>query len=180
MNENSTPEQYSKEALKAYEKGDYPTAVELFSTAAQMYQENQDALNAAEMANNQSVALLKSGRAQEAYEAARDTDKIFAAAEDTRRQAFALGNQAAALKDLGEFESSLQMYEECSALLKEIGEKEFRAIVLQNISELQLKTGKQLQALASMDAALNQKNKLSLKEKFLKKLLKVPFQTLKK
>ena len=47
-----------------------------------------------------------------------------------------------------------------------------RSYVLQAISALQLRTGKQLQAMASMDAALDNKGgKLSLKERLLRKLL---------
>jgi len=50
---------------------------------------------------------------------------------------------------------------------------------LKSISALQIRTGHQLEALASMDAALSNQKKLSMQERFLKKLLDVPMRMLK-
>jgi protein subunit release factor A len=79
------------------------------------------------------------------------------------------------LEALNRLKEALERYKNASNLLKQSGDKEMRAMVLANISSLQLRTGDQLQALASMDAALDHKKKLSLKERLLQKLLKVPF-----
>lgn len=165
---------------KAYQKGDYPSAANYFEKAWAFYSSSDDVINAAEMANNLSVARLKMKDGEGALTAALGTEKVFQEIQDIRREAIALGNQAAALEFLGESERALELYEKCSVLLKETDEKELRAYVLSGISAIQLKTGKQFQAMASMDAALENKNKLSLKEKFLQKLLKVPFRMINK
>jgi hypothetical protein len=72
----------------------------------------------------------------------------------------------------GRLEEALERYQLASDLLKKTGGREMRSYVLQSISALQLRTGKQFQAMASMDAALENKPRLSLKERFLKRLLK--------
>jgi tetratricopeptide (TPR) repeat protein len=163
------------QAGKKYRSGKYAEAASLYSQAAAALTESGDSLAAAEMANNRSVALLQSGDAQGALNSAQDTDQIFALAGDTQRQALALGNQAAALQALNRNEEALTKYRECADLLKQTDEQDYRAHVLKSISVLQVKTGHQFEALASMNAALENKKKLSIQEKFIKKLIRIPF-----
>jgi tetratricopeptide (TPR) repeat protein len=169
-----------KRAQESYRAGRFPEAAGLFEQLARHYSQEGDGLNAAEMANNRSVALLQSGDAQGALEAAEGTDQVFAQAGDARRQALALGNQAAALEGLQRLDEALGRYWQSADLLKQVGDVESRAVVLKNISTLQLRTGHQLEALASMDAALGGQKKLSAQERFLKKLLDVPMRMLKR
>jgi tetratricopeptide (TPR) repeat protein len=123
------------------------------------------------MKNNASVSWLMAGDAQQALEAAKDTHLVFEAQQDDKQAGMAYGNQAAAYEALHEFETSLSYYQKASEKLLICGEKEYRAVVLKQISQLQLKTGEHLQALASMNTALDSTPKLSGKEKFLKKFL---------
>lgn len=167
-------------AEKSFRSGKFAEAADLFQQAYQLCTQSGDVLKAAEMANNRSVALLQAGNAAAALEAAQGTDAVFAQAGDLQRQAFALGNQAAALEGLNRLEEALARYIQCNNLLKHTGDEENRASVLKSISALQIRTGHQLEALASMDAALENQKKLSLKERFLKKLLDVPMNMLRK
>lgn len=164
----------ASQAEKAFRSKKYTEAAELFEKAAREYQLAGDALKAAEMANNRSVSLLQSGDGQGALEAAQGTDAIFAQAGDIYRQALAIGNQASALEALGQLEEALDRFTQCADLLKQIGEKDQRAVVLKSISTLQLRTGRQFEAVATMDAALNNQKKLSATEKLLKKVLDIP------
>ena len=59
------PAALAESGKQEYEKGDFITAADLFSQAARAYQNVQDALNAAEMKNNQSVALLQAEKTKE-------------------------------------------------------------------------------------------------------------------
>ena len=83
-----------------YERGRYLDAADLFLQAAQAYVSVQDDLNAAEMMNNQSVALLQAGKAREALQATDGTEAIFEKAGDRKRQGIAISNRAAALEGL--------------------------------------------------------------------------------
>jgi tetratricopeptide (TPR) repeat protein len=170
----------SKRAEDAYKAGRFPEAAGLFEQAARKYTEDGNTLRAAEMANNRSVALLQAGDGKGALEAAECTDQVFAQAGDIRRQALAIGNQAAALEALNRLDEALAHYRQCANLLKQVGDDEDRAPVLKSISTLQIRTGHQFEALASMEAALDSQKKLSLQERFLKKLLNVPMRMMRR
>lgn len=168
------------QAEKAYREGNFTSAAELFHQAGQALEQSGDPIKAAEMANNRSVALLQAGNGQAALDALEGTEEVYTQAGDTRRLAITLGNKAAALEAVHRLDEAMKYYRQCSELLQQIGDKENRATVLKSISTLQMRTGHQLEALASMDAALEEKGKLSVQERFLKKLLNVPMQMLKR
>jgi tetratricopeptide (TPR) repeat protein len=174
------PSVLAARAEKAYRSGKYSEAAGLFRQAAEGFTVGRNGLKAAEMNNNRSVSLLQAGDAQGALEAAQGTESVFAGAGDTYRQALALGNQAAALDALNQPDAALERYWQCSDLLKSIGEKEYRASVLKSISALQIRAGKQFEALATMDAALDNQKRLSVQERFLKKLLDIPMRMLRR
>jgi hypothetical protein len=100
---------------------------------------------------------------------------VFADAGDLRRQAIALGNQAAAYEALGELEAAAGAYQESSRLLKEIGDHELRPAVMQSLSAVQLRLGQQMDALVTMQAGLEEIEKPNLKQKLVKKILRSPF-----
>ncbi len=173
--DQQAPEYFIKEGIKAYQAGDFSNAIHLFLSAQSGFLASENLPSAAEAANNLSVCYLKAGNAPKALEVATGTDEIFAQAGDLRRQAMALGNQAAALESLGNLSHAVDKYEESSKLLKQSGDLDNRAIVLQSLSELQMKMGHQLDAMAMMRIALLNKKKPSFLDRLLQKLLKIPF-----
>ena len=180
MNEILSPQQIAKEAKSAYKKGDYAVAAQSFEAARQGYLLANDVVVAAEMANNCSVALLQAGDKDGALTAVEGTETVFLEAGDRKRQAMALGNQGAALEALGRLEEAEQAYWKSAEILKEIGEKDLRVSVMQSISALQLRTGRQLQAVASMHAGVENIDKPTPKQRFLKRLLGIPMHLLNK
>ncbi|HEX2981757.1 MAG TPA: hypothetical protein VHO48_15965 [Anaerolineaceae bacterium] len=172
----ATPQEFCQAGKDAFGEGEYAAAAELFQKASDLYASQSAPLDAAEMRNNRAVALLKAGQNTTAWEALRGSDEIFAQAGDLRRQGMALGNMGSALEALKRNEEALLAYSRSADLLKQAGENELRANVLRSISALQMKTGKQLEALASMDAALSNEKRPSLKDRLLHKLLKIPFK----
>jgi tetratricopeptide (TPR) repeat protein len=164
-------EQLEKQATGLYQKRAYLQAAELFYNAAAEYQAEQKPVRAAEMHNNRSVALLQAGDAAGALQAAAGTEMVFFQEGDNRRQAMALGNQAAALEELGKPKEALDFYQQASSLLGSEGESEMRSIILKRISSLKLRSGKALESLAAMDSALTIEKPASPKEKLLRRLL---------
>ncbi|GAP10144.1 hypothetical protein BECAL_01302 [Bellilinea caldifistulae] len=161
----------TQKAWESYQNEDYETAAIAFSAAVEALTDESQILQQAEMKNNLSVALLKAGKPQQAYQAALGTDQIFAKAGDLKRQAMALANLASALEDLKRLDEALELFTQSAALFKQIQEKEMRAYVLQRISAIQLRQGKRIESLVSMDAALEQKTKLSFKDRLLRNLM---------
>jgi tetratricopeptide (TPR) repeat protein len=173
-----TPEELDREGNAAYEREDFEEAAQLFEAAEQGFAAAGDLLKAAEMANNRSVVLLQAKETQAALAAVGNTPEVFAQAGDTRRHAMAVGNKAAALAGLGNREEAEALYWESARLLKEIGEMELRASVLQAISRLQMRSGRYMEAVASMQSGLDQVEIPSITQRFLKKLLQFPSRIL--
>ena len=178
MSKILSQEQLAKEGRDYFQKGDFMTAARSFEAAAQGYRQNGDELAAAEMANNQSVALLQAKEPEQALHAVIGTEKVFEQAGDIQRQALAIGNQATALEALKRLNEAMEAYEKCADLLQEVGDTENRLSVMQSISALQLRSGRQLEALATMQGGLNGIKHPSPKQRMLKKLLQIPFKYL--
>lgn len=168
----------NRQAQTAYGQSQFAKAAELFEACRQAWLSIGNTVEAAEAQSNQSVAWLQAGDVTAALQTCIGTDTVFAEAGDSRRQAFALGNQAMILDAAGKLDEAEVCYQSCADLLKKIGDTENRSTTLRHLSALQLKRGKQLDAMATMDIALNGQKKLSLHERLLKKLLKIPFRML--
>jgi tetratricopeptide (TPR) repeat protein len=166
------------QAQSAYLAGDYRQAAGLFASAGQTFKDQGDLLSAAEMRNNQSVALLRAGDSQAAWQASDGTDATFAAAGDIRRQAMALGNQAAALDALGQWKPAIEHYEQAVDLLEKAGDRELRGVTLESLSALQLKHHRQIDAMISMQSSLAAKPRLNARENILRRLIRTAFNLL--
>jgi tetratricopeptide (TPR) repeat protein len=178
MSQTLSPQELLTEGQTLYRAGDYQAAAQAFAAAENGFRFAEDPLSAAEMANNRSVALLKAGDAREAFLAVDGTQVTFEAAGDQRRWALALGNRAAALEASGRLDEAALDYQKSADLLKELGEHELRATVLQSLSTIQLRTRKPLQALATMQAGIENIKHPNLRQRILKRLLQVPFKML--
>ena len=173
-----SPVEISKSGDEAYQAGKYSDAADHFEVAAHAYAAQNDELNAAEMRNNQSVALLRAGDAKRAFESAKDTETIFEVAGDIRRQAMAVGNIAAAQDALWQLEAAEEAYQRSADLFSQIGEDDLRANVMQSLSQLQLRSGRQLEALATMQSGMQDIKRPNLRQRLLRRLLKTPFKFL--
>jgi tetratricopeptide (TPR) repeat protein len=173
--EQASIQSISLKAEKAYRDGAFQEAAQLYEQAAGKSEESGDALKAAELRNNSSVAYLQAGDANAALAVIEGSAEVFEQAGDVRRQALSIGNSAAALEGLNRNDEALAQFVRCSELLKSIGDTENRAVVLKSISTLQIRTGRQFEALASMNAAMDNQKQLSFRERVLKKLIKIPF-----
>ena len=166
------PKSLAAEAVKAYQEGDFENAARLFGEAASAFQVENNALDAAEMKNNQSVAYLQNGDAQASFEAAYGTPEIFLAAADFRRAGMAFSNVATALEGCGRKDEAIETYRQAAAELEKAGEDQLRASVMQAVAGLQLRKGKVMEALLSMQIGLAGVKQPSLKQKILRGLLK--------
>jgi tetratricopeptide (TPR) repeat protein len=168
-----TPTNSNDKGKEAYQAGDFLAAADYFLEAETIYRNEDNMLQAAEMANNRSVALLQAGKAESALEACKNTHQVFAAAGDSLREGFALGNQAAALKEMGQKEASLRLYRQSAEKLTMAGDKDNLVIVQKTIAALELESGHKINAMSSMLDALRTKEKLTFREKVLRKLYSI-------
>lgn len=175
MNEIYSPQALEKKGKNAYRNGEFVQAAEAYKAAQEAFSAANDESNAAEMANNCSVAYLQAEQAEQALEAVEGTAEIFASLGDLRRQGMALGNYAAALEALDRVEEAVDLYQQSADVLAQAGEDQLRANAMQSLSGLQFRSGRQLEALASMQSGLEGVKKPSAKQRMLKRLLNVPF-----
>ena len=135
------PVTLAEDGKKEYEKGKFLAAAGLFLQAAQAYKSTNDELNAAEMRNNQSVALLQAGKAKEALQATEGTEEIFQKVGDLKRQGIAVSNRAAALEGLKKWKEALAEYDRAASLFEQIGEGDMHSMVRKAEANLNLKRG---------------------------------------
>jgi tetratricopeptide (TPR) repeat protein len=167
------PQQLAEQGKQAFAAKQFDQAASCFTEAASAYEALDDTLNAAEMKNNLSVALLQAGNAQAAYEAAAGTDEVFAQAGDLKRQAMAYGNQASALEAMKKFDQALEAYEKSAALFADAGESEMRSMVLQSAATIELRRGKVTDSALSMIGSVESTKKPNLLQRFLKLILRI-------
>jgi tetratricopeptide (TPR) repeat protein len=177
--ETVNPKQLAEEGQADYSKGKYLSAAKLYKTAADGYSSAGDEILAAEMANNSSVAFLRSGDPLSALNIVKGTDEEFAKHGEYLKQAIALGNRAAALEALKRLDEALESYTKSAELLNTLGEFELRAYVQQSVSAMKLRKGQYLEAYASMLDGVRKIDKPNFKQKLLKTLIDLPFKFLK-
>jgi tetratricopeptide (TPR) repeat protein len=163
-----------QQAMAAYEDGKWPAAADLFAEARDAFAREGNDLKAAEMSNNLCVALLQSKRHKEAIAAVEGTWDVFLAHRDDLRAAKAYGNYASAQEACGEWAAAEAAYAKAAKLLQKAGDEETRAQTLAALSRLQLRRGKPLQAVTSMQSGMEDSSRLSIGRRFLRWLLGLP------
>ncbi len=136
------PTTLADQGKQEYARGKYQAAADLFLQAAQAYSSAQDELNAAEMKNNQSVALLQAGKAREALQATDGTEDVFRKAGDLKRQGIAISNRAAAFEGLKNWKEALAEYDRAASIFEQIGEGDMHSTVRKAAANLNLKRGR--------------------------------------
>lgn len=165
----------AEKSKKEYENGNYLAAADLFSQAAQAYASAQDALNAAEMKNNESVALLQAGKAKEALQSTEGTEEIFQKAGDIKRQGIAVSNRAAALEGLKRWSEALAEYDRAASLFEQAGEGDMHSMVRKTAANLHLKRGHITDSQMDVYDSLRLVEKPSLAQRIMKFFMRIGF-----
>ncbi|HKG55426.1 MAG TPA: hypothetical protein VKB04_14280 [Anaerolineales bacterium] len=163
----------AEDGKQEYEKGKFLTAAGLFLQAAQAYRSAKDEVNAAEMLNNQSVALLQAGKAKEALQATEGTEDIFLKAGDIKRQGVAVSNRAAALEGLKKWKEALAEYDRAALLFEQIGEGDMHSIVRKAAANINLKRGHINDSQMDVYDSLRLVEKPTLTQRILKFLIRI-------
>jgi len=156
-----------------FERGNFIAAADLFSQATQAYINADDALNAAEMKNNQSVALLQAGKPKEALQATDGTEEIFQKAGDLKRQGIAIANRAAALEGLKKSDEALAEYDRAASIFEQAGEGDMHSIVRKASANLNLKRGRITDSQMDAYDSVRLVEKPSLSQRMMKFLMRI-------
>jgi len=171
--DTGNPITLAEQGKKEYEQENYLAAADRFAKAAQAYVLTKDELNAAEMKNNQSVALLQAGKAKEALQATEGTEEIFQAAGDIKRQGIAVSNRAAALEGLKKWKEALAEYDRAASLFEGIGEGDMHSTVRKAAANLNLKRGRIVDSQMDVYDSLRLVEKPTLTQRLMKFLIRI-------
>ena len=158
----------------AYQAGDYQEAIRQFKLAHQAYLEQQELGKAGEMANNLCVVYLKLDAPQDALSIVAETPQLFMNLGLELQTAQAYGNLASALEGCGDLEDAEAAYIEARDRFAKLEDEEALSLTLHALSQLQLRRGKTLEALSSMQTSLDTSPKKGLGQRVLKKILDLP------
>ncbi len=170
---DSTASTLAEQGKKEYEKGAFLAAAQFFAQAAQAYEKANDPLNAAEMKNNQSVALLQGGRAREALQATEGTEEIFANAGDPRRQGISVSNRAAALEGMRKWQDALVEYDRAASIFEQAGEGDMHSIVRKASANIHFKFGQVNQTGMDIYDSLRLVEKPTFTQRMMKFLMRI-------
>lgn len=163
----------AEQGKKEYEQENYLAAADQFAEAARAYSLKKDELSAAEMKNNQSVALLQAGKAKAALQATEGTEEIFQKAGDIKRQGIAVSNRAAALEGLKNWKEALAEYDRAASLFEGIGEGDMHSIVRKAAANLNLKRGRIVDSQMDVYDSLRLVEKPTLTQRLMKFLIRI-------
>ena len=163
----------ANEGKEEYGKGNYEAAAGLFSQAAQAYASAGDELNAAEMKNNESVAYLQAGNAEQALKATAGTEEVFLKAGDPRRQGIAVSNRAAALEGLKKWKEALAEYNRAAVIFEEAGQGDMHSIVRKAAAGINMKHLRVGDSQMDVLDSLRLVEKPTLTQRFLKFLMRI-------
>jgi tetratricopeptide (TPR) repeat protein len=171
MNDNLSPQDIAEKAKQTYQARDYAAAADLFVQAQNAYAGAGDPLMAAEMQNNQSVALLRGGNAQAALDAVQGTAGIFSEAADLRRAGMACANEASALQALKRSKEAIDCYKKAADALEKAGEGDLRVEVMQLLSMHYMRHFKFYEAILALQSGLAGVKNPTPRQRLMKKIL---------
>lgn len=164
--------------LSRYQAGDLEGAIVHFTQARQAYETAGDRPKALEVRNSLSVALVRAGRPSEALAVVEGTPQAFDELGDPSDAAKAYGNLASAQEACGDHAAAEASYRLAADRFAELGDRENHNFTMKALSQLQLRRGQPLMAALSLQSALEDKPNLGLRERWILRLLKVPFRLL--
>ena len=125
------------------------------------------------MKNNESVAWLQGGKAQEALQAAEGTEQIFADAGDSKRQGVAVANRAAALEGMKKWQEALTEYDRAASIFEKSGEGDMHSVVRKASANIHLKFGRLESSQMDVYDSLRLVEKPSFTQRIMKFLMRV-------
>lgn len=160
--------------MLAYRRGELSAAAEGFRSASAAYTRDGNELAAAEAANNLCVTLLQADRPQDALVCVQGTEAIFERRQDLGRAAQAYGNLGSALEGCGRTAEAEAAYQRSLELFGSLGDRDGQSLILQRLSQVRLRQGQPIEALAAMQASLDAAPRGGLLRRWVRSLLSLP------
>lgn len=162
------------QAKKLYDAASTTESMTLYEQARATFIAEGNALQAARAANDLGVVYYLLGRHDDARQTFQDALASFEQLGDVLGQAKSIGNLAPVLERAGDRVGAEKNYWRAAELFHQIGEKTFESDTYRALSQMQLQSGRWLEALATYDRALAAKGG----SRFLRWFLQIPLRLL--
>lgn len=139
---------------KNYQEGHIGDAMTCFEQAHAAFLAQPNEKQAATVANDLGVVYYFTGRRDQAKQIFQDALATFEKCGDVPGQAKTLGNLARILDRSGDKNGAERNYQRAAELLHQVGEKQLEHDTYRALSQMELRRGRWLQALAAYDRAL--------------------------
>lgn len=159
--------------IKLYQQRDYEAAIKLFRQAQEGYDHANQPDMVAEMKTNVGLSYRSLGQYQLALDEMQSALHTFQQLGDSRRAAQVLGNMGGVYLEMDDKEQAYVCYRQAADTFLEIGETKMYGETLLAIARMQFKDGKIWTSAATYEIGLDNIDKLSIGQKFLKRLFKV-------
>ncbi len=167
----ATADALKDQGIQQFRQQDYEQAADTFRQAIAQYEADGVGDMAAEMQVNLGLALHMLSRHEAALEQMNMAHAVFAQLNDTSRTAQVLGNMARVYAKMGNTEQAITNYREASARFMELGDEENYGQTVMAIADLQLRSGKAMQAAATYEVGLEYVKQPNARQRLMKRLL---------
>lgn len=164
-------EQLSEEGRRAYDRGEYETAVAAFGATRDVWRTMGDKRGEASALLDLGVAHQRMGNladAQAAYEEART---LFEQIGDDTGRAKVLGNLAMLMKRRGAADQAESLLQEAADTFYTLGKEDYEADTLKVLAQVQLQRGAWMDALISYNRAISRQPNRTGKQKTIQFLM---------
>lgn len=171
-------QEWQDRALARYRDGAYVEALEAFARAQAAYEQAGDPTSAAEMLNNQGVTHRMRGEWSKAEAAFMEARERFVQLGDGNRGAQATTNLGMVASAQGQAKRAEAYLKEAIAAFQEQGDRVRESDAWRVLSMVYFKQWRWLNALAVYSSALDCAPRLSLGQRFLRWLFRLPLRLL--
>jgi tetratricopeptide (TPR) repeat protein len=171
MNDAMSAQDIKEEGLRLFQEGLYPEAADRFEQAREMFVEEQDDIEAAEMLNNLGVIHRMQRDWDKAIAALEEAQAAFRRLGDRNREAQVLGNLGGLHASQGERKRAKECLQQAANLFADLGDEQRHGETLLALGVQHWKSGDRQQGLLAYQAGLEALKRPSMGQKALRSLL---------
>lgn len=173
MDKTTSAVDLKEEGLRLFQEGLYEEAVAKFEKAQEMFTDEGDQIEAAEMMNNLGVIYRMQGQWDEAIAALVDAKAAFVRLGDHSREAQTLGNLGGLYASKGERDKAQGCLRQAADIFAELGDEQRRGETLLALGVQEWRTGEHSDGLATYEVGLDTLEKPTVSQKALRSLLRL-------
>ncbi len=161
-------EQLAEEGRRAYDRGEYETAVAAFGATRDVWHTMGDKRGEGDALVSLGVAHQRMGNLADAQASYEEALVLYEQMGDDNGKATVLGNLAMLMKRRGAADQAESLLQQAADMFYTLGKDDYEADTLRVLAQVQLQRGGWMDALITYNRAMSRMTQLSGSQKFLK------------